>query len=258
MSTSGLSHTPSSRDFPVEWYDSAPENHFWMTWRLKVILRHLHRLKIDDSAALKGFDIGCGHGAVQRQLHAANSWTIDGCDLNEDAISRNLGHNGNSFVYDIFDLHPDLKAKYDFVLLLDVIEHIRQPIEFLKTARFYLKRGGYMIVNVPAIPTLYSRYDVAAGHIRRYTKASLSAELLAAGLVIEIITYWGLSLIPLLLLRKAALAFTEPEAVIRRGFVPPSVLIDKILRLVMSAELATARDVPYGTSLLAVAREAPP
>jgi hypothetical protein len=65
-------------------------------------------------------------------------------------------------------------------------------------------------------------------------------------------------LIPLLLLRKAVLKFSRPEAVIRRGFVPPSALIDKFLHLVMSAELTMAQDVPYGTSLLAIAREAPP
>jgi hypothetical protein len=55
MSTFDALHTPSSRDFPAEWYDSAPEDHFWMTWRLKVILRHLRRLKIDDRTALEGF-----------------------------------------------------------------------------------------------------------------------------------------------------------------------------------------------------------
>jgi SAM-dependent methyltransferase len=258
MTTSDPPPTPSSRDFPVEWYDSAPENHFWMTWRLKVILRHLHRLKIDDRAPLKGFDVGCGHGAVQRQLHSANSWTIDGCDLNETAISLNHGHNGNSFLYNIFDLRQDLIGVYDFVLLLDVIEHVQNSVEFLAAARLYLKPGGYVIINVPALPILYSEYDTAQGHMRRYTKDSLGAEISAAGLEVETITYWGLSLIPLLLLRKAALKFAKPEAVIRRGFVPPSALIDKILYLVMSAELAIAQDVPYGTSLLAIVREASP
>jgi SAM-dependent methyltransferase len=257
MSTSDSLPTPSSPDFPVEWYDAAPENHFWMTWRLNVILRHLRRLKVDDRAALMGFDVGCGHGAFQRQLHAANSWTVDGCDLNENAISLNHGHNGNSFLYNIFDRRQDLKGKYDLVFLLDVIEHQADPVAFLNAARFYLKSSGYMIVNVPAIPALYSKYDVAAGHIRRYTRSSLRAEISAAGLKIETAAYWGLSLVPLVLLRKAAMVFTRSEAVIRRGFVPPGVLTDKFLRLMMSAELTVAKDLPYGTSLLAVAREAP-
>jgi len=257
MSTSDPLQTPSSRDFPVEWYDSAPESHFWMTWRLNVILRHLDRLNIDGRAALKGFDIGCGHGAFQRQLQSTNSWAIDGCDLNEKAISLNRGHNGNSFLYDIFDLRQDLESKYDIVFLLDVIEHVSKPVEFLSMARFYMKRDGYMVINVPAIPALYSKYDIAVGHIRRYTKDSLSSEISAAGLVIETIAYWGLSLVALLFLRKAAAVFTKPEAIITRGMVPPTVLIDKLLRLVMSAEFAVTKDLPYGASLFAVAREAP-
>jgi 2-polyprenyl-3-methyl-5-hydroxy-6-metoxy-1,4-benzoquinol methylase len=247
-----------SRHFPAEWYDSASENHFWMAWRLNVILRHLRRLEIDGGAALRGFDIGCGHGAFQRQLHSANAWTIDGCDLNKTAISLNHGHNGHSFLYDIFDFCQNLKGKYDFIFLLDVIEHISNAIDFLSACRFYSKKGGYIVINVPAIPALYSKYDIAAGHIRRYTKHSLSSEILAAGLKIEKITYWGLSLVPLLLLRKIALLFARPEVVIRRGFVPPGIISDKLLRIAMSTELAIAKDLPYGTSLLAIAREASP
>jgi SAM-dependent methyltransferase len=245
-----------SHDFPVEWYESAPEDHFWMTWRLNVVLRRLRRLKIDGNEPLKGFDVGCGRGAFQRQMHSATPWTIDGCDLNENAISLNHGHDGNSFVYDIFDRRQDLKDKYDLVFLLDVIEHIEKPIEFISAARFYMKQHGYMIITVPAIPASYSKYDVAVGHIRRYTKGSLRSEISAAGLVTDQITYWGLSLVPLLLLRKAVSLFTKTEVLIKRGMVPPSVLIDQLLRLLMSAELAIAQEVPYGASLLAVAREA--
>ena len=202
-----------------------------------------------------GFDIGCAHGAFQRQLTAVTSWTIDGCDLNEKAISLNRGHHGRSHLYNIFDADPNLASKYDLVFLLDVIEHIEQPIDFLDAAQFYLKPSGYLVVNVPAVPGLYSKYDTVAGHVRRYTKSSLHAEISAAGLHVEKSAYWGMSLLPLLVLRKAVLAFTKPEKVIRRGFTPPGALTDKLLRLAMSAELAIAKDVPYGTSLLALARK---
>jgi SAM-dependent methyltransferase len=256
LSTPELLQTGSSPDFPVEWYESAPEDHFWMMWRLNVVLRHLRQLKMDESAATKGFDVGCGRGAFQRQMRSAKPWTIDGCDLNENAIALNLGHDGNSFVYNIFDRRQDLKSKYDLVFLLDVIEHLDEPVEFLSAARYYMKQCGYLIINVPAIPSLYSKYDAAVGHIRRYTKESLRSEISAAGLVTEKITYWGLSLVPLLFLRKGVSLFTRPEALIKRGMVPPSIVVDKFLRFLMSTELMIADEVPYGASLLAIAREA--
>lgn len=257
MSTVSPLQPSSSRDFPAEWYDSAPETHFWMEWRRNVILRHLERLHLDIRAPLNGFDIGCGHGAFQRQLTSVTSWTIDGCDLNENAISLNRGHHGRAYLYNIFDSDPNLKNKYDLVFLLDVIEHIEKPIDFLNAAQFYLKPSGYLVVNVPAIPSLYSKYDTVAGHVRRYTRSSLQAEIAAAGLDVEKSVYWGMSLVPLLLLRKAVVASTKPEDVIKRGFTPPGLLTDKFLRLAMSTELAIAKDVPYGTSLLALARKRP-
>ena len=64
-----------------------------------------------------------------------------------------------------------------------------------------------------------------------------------------------MSLLPLLALRKLLISFTRPENVIARGFNPPGVLADKILRMAMTAELAVSHDVPWGTSLLAVARK---
>ena len=226
-----------------------------MTWRLNVILRHLRRLEIDGSVGIRGFDVGYGRGAFQRQMHSAKPWTIDGCDLNENAISLNHGHDCNAFLYNIFESQQDLKRKNELVFLLDVLEHIPGPAEFLSAARFYVKSGGYLVISVPAIPALYSKYDMAVGHIRRYTKASLRFEISAAGLVTEKISHWGLSLVPLPCLRKVVSLFTKPKALIRRGMVPPNALVDKLLRRLMSAELAIADDVPYGASLLAIARE---
>jgi len=40
-----------------------------------------------------------------------------------------------------------------------------------------LRPGGWLFVNVPALPALASAYDRAVGHLRRYTPASLRAAL---------------------------------------------------------------------------------
>jgi hypothetical protein len=136
-----------------------------------------------------------------------------------------------------------------------VIEHVPNPIEFIKAAQYYLKPGGYMVINVPAVPALYSKYDVAVGHLRRYTKISLQSEVLDAGLEVNEVIYWGMILLPLLALRKTVLMFTKSGDVINRGFTPPGYLADNILRLLMKAELLIAADVPRGTSVLAVARK---
>ena len=138
--------------------------------------------------------------------------------------------------------------------LLDVIEHVQNPVEFVEVASFYLKRDGYPIINVPAVQTLYSNYDVVAGHLRRYDKRRLNRDIKDAGMRATVLTYWGMSLVPLLALRKLLLAFSKREDVIRTGFSPPGRWADKLLRLMMHTELAVAARVPYGTSLLAIAQ----
>lgn len=244
----------SSRDFPEQWYDAASEDHFWMEWRARVLSEHLLRVGLDPMAALSAFDIGCGHGAVQRQLTRSTAWIVDGCDLNDRAISRNTGHRGFTLRYNIFDKSPDLRERYDIVFLLDVIEHVKDPVAFLNAAAYYLKPTGVVVINVPSVPSLASAYDKAVGHLRRYTKSSLRRDVRDAGLETIMITYWGMSLLPLLALRKLMLSFIRPKNIIARGLNPPGKLADKILRMAMTAELAITHDAPWGTSLLVIAR----
>jgi 2-polyprenyl-3-methyl-5-hydroxy-6-metoxy-1,4-benzoquinol methylase len=243
----------TARDFPEQWYNAASEDHFWMEWRARVLGEHLRRLGLDPNAPLFVFDIGCGRGAVQRRLNRSTAWIVDGCDLNDQAIARNTGHRGCTLNYNIFDKSPELQGRYDVVFLLDIIEHVEDPVAFMNAAAFYSKPTGVIVINVPSVPSLASAYDQAVGHLRRYTKTSLRRDMADAGLEIIRIAYWGMSLLPLLALRKVLTSF-KTENLIARGFNPPGRLADKILRMAMTAELAVTHEMPWGTSLLAVGR----
>jgi ubiquinone/menaquinone biosynthesis C-methylase UbiE len=62
------------------------------------------------------------------------------------------------------------KNKYDCILYMDVIEHIKNDKKEIKKAYRSLKKGGRLIVNVPAFQHLYSKFDKDVGHFRRYNK----------------------------------------------------------------------------------------
>ncbi len=70
---------------------------------------------------------------------------------------------------------------FDTILYIDVLEHIRDDRSELIRAKRRLRPGGKLIVLSPALPFLFSPFDRAIGHFRRYTKESLR-ETLPCGL----------------------------------------------------------------------------
>lgn len=67
----------------------------------------------------------------------------------------------------------DKETKFDAIIYIDVIEHIEMDSEELIKASSFLKPNGHLIILVPAHSYLFSKFDVAIGHFRRYNKKSL-------------------------------------------------------------------------------------
>jgi len=63
---------------------------------------------------------------------------------------------------------------FDCIAYIDVLEHIRSDAAELQAAASRLRRGGHIIVLSPAFQLLYSEFDKALGHERRYTKRTLA------------------------------------------------------------------------------------
>jgi hypothetical protein len=61
------------------------------------------------------------------------------------------------------------------VVLLDVLEHQGDDRAFLAELAEKMGPGATLILTVPALPTLWSSWDVVLGHYRRYTKSMLDA-----------------------------------------------------------------------------------
>jgi SAM-dependent methyltransferase len=64
---------------------------------------------------------------------------------------------------------------FDTILYLDVLEHIAEDRAELERAVSHLTEGGSLVVLAPAHEFLYSAFDRAIGHHRRYSAAGLRA-----------------------------------------------------------------------------------
>jgi protein-L-isoaspartate O-methyltransferase len=63
--------------------------------------------------------------------------------------------------------------KFDAILYLDVLEHILDDRKEVLQVLEHLTIGGYLIILCPAHQWLFSPFDTAVGHYRRYNKNSL-------------------------------------------------------------------------------------
>jgi len=64
-------------------------------------------------------------------------------------------------------------SKFDTILYIDVLEHIEDDAAEVVRASSHLERHGHLIILAPAYQFLFSPFDSAVGHYRRYDSSSL-------------------------------------------------------------------------------------
>lgn len=73
-------------------------------------------------------------------------------------------------------------AHFDTILYIDVLEHIEDDRAEMARAAEHLNPRGHVIVLAPAHASLYTPFDKAIGHFRRYSRASLAEAAASSGL----------------------------------------------------------------------------
>ncbi len=227
------------------WFDIATADHFWIRRRFDV-MRKIAGPRV--SGAKRAAEIGCGNGLLQKDVEDYFGISVAGFDLNEVALKKNVSRLSPLYCYDIHQRDPLFRSHFDTLFLFDVLEHIEDESGFLQAVKFHLSDSGTLLVNVPAHQFFHSDYDRAAGHVRRYSASQLLRVLEANGFKVRVSTYWGLPLVPLLLVRKA-IPLSSGDG--KSGFDPKGRGTNRMLRLLARAELVPQSFL--GTSVMAVA-----
>jgi 2-polyprenyl-3-methyl-5-hydroxy-6-metoxy-1,4-benzoquinol methylase len=242
---------PEKVDMADDWYNFANLNHFWIQARFDALKTHLSEV---DLSGTRLFEVGCGNGLIINQFEDAFNTTVDGCDLNMLALNQAKDNRGKLYCLNIFESPQSFIKKYDGVLLMDVIEHIGDDNTFLNAACQFVKDEGIVMINVPAINSFFSKYDTAAGHKRRYDKEMMLKLFRHNNITPLSIAYWGLTMVPILLLRKLVLGISSGNNTIKTGFQPPNQLANRMLKGTLSLENAVFKSPFIGTSLIAIGK----
>ncbi|MBW2085844.1 MAG: class I SAM-dependent methyltransferase, partial [Deltaproteobacteria bacterium] len=73
-------------------------------------------------------------------------------------------------------------VEFDHIVSIEVLEHLASDEAAIKKLNSLLKKGGSMVISVPACPFLFSEADRLSGHFRRYSYAGFKKLLSGAGL----------------------------------------------------------------------------
>jgi SAM-dependent methyltransferase len=215
------------------------ERHWWYRERRRIIAAELRRLR--PGRAIEIGAAGGGNSMVLRE-HGwqvlATEYLAEGAD-----IARNRGLT--AIRADARHL-PVRDGAFDLFLAFDVLEHIQEDDEV--TAEMYrtLRPGGTALIAVPCDMALWSAHDVASGHVRRYTRQTLTEVVDKSGLVIDDLWSWNVLLRPLIAMRRRS---TTGNDVTR---------VNPIVNAGLTAVVAAERHLPVkslpGVSLMLRAR----
>src|SRR3989338_135470 len=157
-----------------QWY-------WWHRVRFRAVRWGVRRFGPPD--VRRHVDVGAGGGGLARFL-CEESGTTDTVLVDQFPIDlARVGVPAARYVQ--MDIErgdwPSIAAP-DVVTCLDVFEHLQDPEALLCRLReAWGAAGTVLIATVPAMPMLWSPWDVSAGHRRRYTRPSLEALLGSAG-----------------------------------------------------------------------------
>jgi 2-polyprenyl-3-methyl-5-hydroxy-6-metoxy-1,4-benzoquinol methylase len=122
-------------------------------------------------------EVGAGLGANTAEIYNPNVKTIHCVEPDEDLAARLretlAGSRGVKVSCGTIASLSD--CQFDTVLYIDVLEHIADDRGELERAAGLLRADGRLIVLSPAHPKLFSVFDRAIGHYRRYTTKTLKA-----------------------------------------------------------------------------------
>jgi Methyltransferase domain len=128
-------------------------------------------------------EVGSGLGDYAREwIPLVEKFTVtDADETMVIGLKREMARYAHVDVQQIL-LPSTGQADHSCLICYNVLEHIDDHIGALRSMAGLVRNGAHMVLVCPAFPFAMSPVDIATGHVRRYTKRSMTAALTEAGL----------------------------------------------------------------------------
>jgi SAM-dependent methyltransferase len=228
----------------------AVERSYWWHVAKRALVTELLQRHFPPPARLVEGGVG---GGANLLAFRALGYRVSGFDVLPAAVAhcRELGID-DVRVHDLQEPWPVADGPAHVVVLLDVLEHIADPVAVLRRAAATLDAAGGLVVTVPAIPALMGPWDRMLGHYRRYTRRMLRDQARAAGLRVTWVSHWNaFTLAPALVVRTLERLGRKQRSA---EFPPVSPMVNRLLIAAAGIErgLIETVGVPAGLSLVGI------
>ena len=225
--------------------------YWWHVNRYHLVLKYLNKKNVTEGRIL---EVGCGGGHLSYTIARQGKKIVSSDILFDAARFVRSKYDINSLVFDAEIPWPIANNSFQAVIMLDVLEHVKNDTSCLMEARRVLCHNGILIMTVPAHQFLFSRWDKILGHYRRYSKPQLYSILQEADFSPIIFSYQNaLSLLPAIVLRLREKIFDFPLDQAIFPDVPK--IINVCLKLWGRIEAVLIPGIlPFGLSIIAVAQ----
>ena len=148
----------------------------------------------------KVLDVGCATGLVARKLKQ-NGCKVVGIEI--DAYQADLAREAcdKTIIGDVETMSLELTPlSFDVILMADVLEHLKEPLETLRKVSQFLSQEGFALIVLPNIAHLYFRFKLLTGqfdyqekgtldktHLRFYTLKTARRLVTDAGFQVELV-----------------------------------------------------------------------
>ena len=250
----------AARDFDISdpellrMLEDSQGKHFWFRARNRQILAFLSRDGIRPPARL--LEVGCGSGTVLAALADAGYETY-GLEMHRELARRAAVAVPRARIFSANVFAPPAElleaGPFQAVAFFDVLEHLERPEDVLRVCARLLGPGGRLVGTLPALRSLWSDYDVFAGHRLRYDRRALAELFRHAGLAAPRADYFFQSLVPAMLVRRLFVGRGRgggDEARRRaqhRALDAPGGAANALFAAVCAAERTLGRGLPLGS-----------
>ncbi len=209
-------HGPVSKavNYPEENFSSftdAVDTNFWsrgrdelLLWLFKRNLTGMRQAHVRDRMpSIRFLEVGCGLGQfIRKVVKQFPQWSCTGIEYYGAPLEYAKARAPEADFLQLDAVRMPYDGEFDLVGLFDVLEHIEEDVPFLLGCVRALKPGGLLVIQVPQHAWLWSDFDKALGHQRRYVRSDLLNKAQSVGLEPVWVSSFVFLLLPVMMVTR--------------------------------------------------------